>query len=183
VSSTLYGAAIYGGLTVVDRRSHSRPSSYTQLGLDATVSYPRVDLKLMNPFGFTIAVHAFVPEPGVLRVELLGGKAVASVNYRYGISGIEQYVRRISVKSFLKDGRSFRKQKGTRGMDVFSHVTITYLDGTSEERQYYSGYRATPEVFWVAPDYDENQLPPLPDHAKGVEGRLEDDGSDIYPTG
>ena len=182
VSSTLYGAALYGGFKIVDRRSHSRPSSYTRLGLDATVAYPKVDLKLMNPFNFTIVVHAFVPEKGLLRVELLGGEAVSDVEYRYGISGIEQYVRRITVKPWLKSGRAFRKQKGTRGMDVHSHVRIHYNDGRVEEKQYFSGYRATPEVFWVAPDYDEEELPPLPDHAKGVEGRLEADGSDVYPT-
>jgi hypothetical protein len=40
-----------------------------------------------------------------------------------------------------------------------------------EEKHYFSGYRPSPEVFWVAPDYDESNLPPLPEHAKGVEGR------------
>jgi hypothetical protein len=25
-------------------------------------------------------------------------------------------------------------------------------------------------VFWVAPGYDSGELPPLPEHAKGVEG-------------
>ncbi|RLB57681.1 MAG: hypothetical protein DRI90_17705, partial [Deltaproteobacteria bacterium] len=68
------------------------------------------------------------------------------------------------------------------GMDVHSFVTIIYKDGRVEKRKYYSGYRATPEVYWVAPSYDEDELPPLPAHAKGVEGRLDLDGSDVYPT-
>ncbi len=182
VSSTLHGAAIHGGLAVLQRKSHSRPSSYTKLGLDATVSYPSVDLKLQNPFNFTIVVHAFIPEPGTLRVELLGGEAVEEVEYKYGISRVEEYVRRITTKEWLKPGRVLRKQKGTRGMDVHSFVTIIYKDGRVEKRKYYSGYRATPEVYWVAPSYDEDELPPLPAHAKGVEGRLDLDGSDVYPT-
>ena len=182
VSSTLHGAALYGGLKIVQRKSHTRPSSYTLLGLDATVAYPSVDLRLQNPYAFPIVVHSFVPEPGTLRVEILGGDEVESVKYKYGVARIEEYVRRITVKSWLTPGRSFRKQKGTRGMDVFSYVTIRYRDGRVEERQYYSGYRPTPEVFWVAPDYDEESLPPLPDHAKGVEGRLAEDGSDVYPS-
>ncbi len=182
VSSTLHGAALHGGLAVVDRRSHSRPSSYTLLGLDATVAYPDVDLKLMNPYNFSVVIHAFIPEPGTLRVELLGGEAVQSVEYKYGVSRIEPFVRRITVKHWLQSGKGFRKQKGTRGMDVHSYVRIHYKDGRIEERQFFSGYRATPEVFWVAPDYDENELPPLPEHAKGVEGRLHEDGSDVYPT-
>jgi vancomycin resistance protein YoaR len=182
VSSTLHGAAVYGGLSVISRKSHSRPSSYTRLGLDATVAYPSVDLKLRNPYSFSVVIHAFEPEKGTLRVEVLGGQAVADVKYQYGISSIEQYVRRITVKDWLKPGRSFRKQKGTRGMDVHSHVVIHYLDGRVEKRQYYSGYRATPEVYWVAPDVEQSELPELPDHAKGVEGQLSADGSDVYPT-
>ena len=162
-------------------------SSYIKLGLDATVSYGKVDLKLRNPYDFPIVVHAFTPEEGVLRVELLGGEAVERVDYRYGVTGIEEYVRRITVKDHLKPGTGFRKQKGTRGMDVHSYVTIKYLDGRIEERSYYSGYRATPEVYWVSPDYDPLELPDLPKHAKGVEGELAEDDSggegDIYETG
>lgn len=183
VSSTLYGAAVYGGLGVVERKSHSRPSDYTRLGLDATVAYPTVDLKLKNPYPFSVVIHAFEPEVGTLKVEILGGEAVSDVKYQYGISSIEQYVRRITVKEWLKPGKSFRKQKGTRGMAVHSHVVITYLDGRIEKRQYFSGYRATPEVYWIAPDVEHSDLPELPEHAKGIEGQLTADGSDdIYPS-
>ena len=157
------------------RRSHSRPSSYTKLGLDATVSYPSVDLKLSNPYTFAVAIHAFIPKPGLLRVELLGGTAVEAVEYRIGISSIEEYVRRITVKEFLKPGRSFRKQKGTRGMSVHSFVKITYKDGREEKRQYFSGYRPYPEVYWVAPDVAQEELPDLPKFAKGIEGQLDED--------
>ena len=67
-------------------------------------------------------------------------------------------------------------------MDVHSYVKIFYEDGRVEEKTYFSGYRATPEVYWMSPDYDEDELPPLPAHAKGIEGRLDVDGSDVYPT-
>jgi len=117
-----------------------------------------------------------------LRVELLGGEEVDDVKYSYGVSRIEGYTRRITVKSWLKDGRAFRKQKGTRGMDVFSNVVVRFRDGREVTKQYYSGYRATPEVYWVAPDYDRGELPELPRWAKGYEGELSADGSDVYAT-
>jgi vancomycin resistance protein YoaR len=180
VSSTLHAAALYGGLEILERRSHSRPADYTKLGLDATVKYPQVDLTLRNPFPFALVVHATLPEEGVLRVELLGGEAVNRVEYRYGVSRIESYVRRITTKSFLKPGKAYRHQRGTRGMDVHSYVTIMFKDGRVEERRFYSGYKSTPEVYWVAPGYDEAELPPLPEHARGVEGRLTEDGSETY---
>ncbi len=174
VSSTLHGAALYGGMDIVQRKSHSRPSSYTKLGLDATVAYGAVDLRLRNPYKFGLVVHAFVPKPGTLRVELLGGEAVDRVEYKYGVANIEKYQRRITEKSWMKPGRAFRKQKGTRGMDVHSFVAIHFKDGRVEKRRYYSGYRATPEVYWVAPGYQTSELPELPKHAKGVEGEPED---------
>ncbi len=182
VSSTLHGAAVYGAMIIPQRKSHSRPSGYTKLGLDATVSYPRVDLKIGNPYRFSVVVHVAIAKPGLIRVELLGGEAIRDVEYRYSIAHIEPYVRRITVKRHLKDGRTVRRQKGTRGMDVFSFVTLHHLDGKVEKRQYFSGYRPTPEVFWVAPDYERSELPDLPKWAKGVEGELARDGSDVYST-
>jgi vancomycin resistance protein YoaR len=84
VSSTLHIAALFGALQIVERQSHSRPSAYTQLGLDATVSYPKVDLKLRNNMPFPVIVHAVVPEQtekqkktntAAIRVELLRRRA------------------------------------------------------------------------------------------------------------
>lgn len=174
VSSTLHAAALYGGLDIVSRKSHSRPSSYTKLGLDATVAYGAVDLRIRNPFPFPVVVHALIPKRGKVRVELLGGVAVKRVKYTYSVGHIEKYLRRVTPKKWLKPGRVIRKQKGTRGMDVHSFVTIEYNDGRVEKKQYYSGYRASPEVYWVAPGYSAAELPPLPDSARGIEGGWED---------
>jgi vancomycin resistance protein YoaR len=172
VSSTLYGAALNGGLEIVQRRSHSRPSDYTVLGMDATVKYPTVDLRIKNPYRYTVVVHATLPQPGTLKVELLGGEEVEKVQYSYAVSNVEPFLRRITEKPFLPQGKSMRKQKGTRGMEVHSTVVIRYKDGRSETRTFYSGYKATPEVFWVGPGFDRAELPELPEHAKGVEGEV-----------
>jgi vancomycin resistance protein YoaR len=178
VSSTLFIAALFGALDIVERQSHSRPSAYAKFGLDATVVYSSVDLKIRNPFPFPVMIHAFQPTPGKLRVEILGGDPGAEVTYAYGIGNTSDFMRRITVKSFLEPGKRIRRQKGSRGYDVSSVVTIKWRDGRLEERRYFSGYRPAPEVFWVAPGYDERELPPLPEHAIGVEGR---DG-DIYAS-
>jgi vancomycin resistance protein YoaR len=183
VSSTLYAAALYGALDITDRQNHSRPSSYIQLGMDATVSYPLVDLKIKNSFSFPVMIHAYLPKPNAIRVEILGGDPLAKVSYTYGVGHVEDFVRRIKVIDYYPSGRVFRKQKGTRGMDVTSVVTIQFHDGRLEERRYFNGYRPSPEVLWVAPGYSDQDLPPLPEHAKGVEGQLtaRNDASDVYP--
>lgn len=172
VSSTLYAAALHAGLEIVERRSHSRPSDYTKLGLDATVKFPSVDLRLRNPYPYRIVVHSFMPKPGVLRVELLGGEEVDKAEYFYSVTNIVPYLRRITEKPFLPTGKMMMKQKGTRGMDVHSSFVIRYKDGRTEHRTFYSGYKATPEVFWVAPGFDRGSLPDLPEHARGVEGEV-----------
>lgn len=170
-STTLFGAALFGALEIIERRSHSRPSSYTKMGLDATVSYPSTDLKIRNSLTFPIMIHAFLPKSDTIRVEILGGDPVADVNYSYGVGSSEDFVRRITTKSFLPQGKRILRQKGSRGYSVTSLIHIKWRDGRTEERSYYSGYRPAPEVFWVGPGYDEKELPPLPEHARGVEGR------------
>lgn len=185
LSSTLYAAALFGALEIPDRQSHSRPSSYTKLGLDATVSYPLVDLKIRNSMLFPIMIHAYFPKPTVIRVEILGGDPVAAVEYSYGIQRREDFLRRITVKPYMAPGRRRLHQKGTQGLDVTSYVKVRYYDGRVEARHYFSGYRPFPEVYWVAPGYDPDDLPPLPEHAKGVEGEKQaasdTDAASYYP--
>jgi vancomycin resistance protein YoaR len=168
-SSTLHVAALFGALEIVERQAHSRPSSYTQMGLDATVSYPRSDLKIRNPLPYPVLIHAFLPRPSAVRVEILGGDPVARVEYAYAVTDAEDFVRRVDVKQELAPGQRLLHQRGIRGFEVVSLVKLHYLDGREDQRQYASGYRPTPEIYWVAPGYDPDELPPLPEHAKRPE--------------
>ena len=51
-SSTIYNAAIRSNMTIVERYSHKWASTYVPTGLDATIDYPGLDLKLSNPSKF-----------------------------------------------------------------------------------------------------------------------------------
>lgn len=73
ISTTLFGAAFFAGLDIVDTRNHSRPSAYTPLGFDATVVWPDTDLKLKNPYEFPIVLR-YVVANGEAKVEVLGKK-------------------------------------------------------------------------------------------------------------
>lgn len=48
VSSTVYAAALQAGLDIVERHAHSLPVSYIPRGMDATISYPTLDLRIRN---------------------------------------------------------------------------------------------------------------------------------------
>jgi vancomycin resistance protein YoaR len=71
IASTLHAAAFFAGLDIVSSTPHSRPSAYITMGLDSTVVYPTVDLKLRNPYDFPVVMHYAVNQ-GSVKVELLG---------------------------------------------------------------------------------------------------------------
>jgi len=169
VASTLYAAAVYGGLETVQRRSHSRPSGYTPLGLDATVIDGELDLKLRNPYDSTLIVHAFLPTRTTLRIELLGRGAPGKVEHFYQVKEKHEFVRRVVVEPGFERNQTKRHQKGIWGYDVVSTVRTTYPNGHRSFRSYTSTYYPVPEVYWVGAGTDPSTLPPLPEGAQGVE--------------
>jgi vancomycin resistance protein YoaR len=169
VASTVFAAAMLGGLEIVERRSHSRPSGYAPLGLDATVIYPEVDLRLRNPYETPLMLHAFLPNGRALRVELLGRSPPGKIQHFFAAEAPQPFTRRVVVKSDLLPGTVDRRQKGNAGYDGTSTLLMTLADGTRKARTYASKYYPVPEVYWVAEGVDLASLPPLPEGAVGVE--------------
>ena len=60
ISSTLYNAALLSNMKIVERRSHSLPSSYIPMGRDATISENYIDLKFQNTTQYPIYIHGEV---------------------------------------------------------------------------------------------------------------------------
>lgn len=168
VATTLHAAAVFGNLEIVKRRSHSRPSGYAPLGLDATVIDGKVDLQLRNPFDEPILVHVSFPSTYVIKVELLGRDPDAQVEHAYTVTHREPFARRIWHKEEAPLGGFEKKQKGSEGMDVVSVLRIKQKDGTTVRRSYRSKYYPVPEVFWVAEGTSPDALPELPEDAIGV---------------
>lgn len=169
VATTLHAAAVYGLLEIPQRRSHSRPSGYAPLGLDATVIDGQVDLKIRNPYDTALMVHAYLPTRTSVRVELLGRDPPGQVEHVYAVTEKHDFTRRVASKSFLAPGAQERKQKGTPGYDVVSVVRVRYPDGTEKRRSYRSKYYPVPEVYWVSEGSDLSELPALPEGATHTE--------------
>lgn len=168
VATTLHAAAVFGNMDIVRRRSHSRPSGYAPLGLDATVIDGKVDLRLRNPYDEPILVHTTFPSRYVLRVELLGRNPSADVDHSYAVTGREEFNRRVWYKRELAPGTVEKKQKGSPGLDVVSILKIRHEDGEEERRRYRSKYYPVPEVFHVAEEVAVPDLPEMPEGAKGL---------------
>ncbi len=71
VSGTLYLAALRAGMEIVQRHRHSRPVEYLPPGLDVTVNFGSLDLKIRNPYDAPIYLRTFV-KGGRLTVLVLG---------------------------------------------------------------------------------------------------------------
>ncbi len=169
VATTLHAAAVYGNLEVVNRRSHSRPSGYAPLGLDATVIDGKVDLKLRNNFDEPVLVYVSFPSTYVIRVELLGRDPDVHVEHAYTVTHREPFARRVWYREEMPAGGMEQKQKGSEGMDVVSVVRIKSRDGEVTRRTYNSKYYPVPEVFWLGEGASLGGLPALPEGATGVE--------------
>jgi hypothetical protein len=168
VASTLHAAAVHGDIEIVRRRSHSRPSGYMPLGLDAVVIEDEVDLRIKNPYDTALIVHAFLPHPTRIRVELLGKEPPGKVEHVYEVREKYDFSRRVRTSAEVSEGYE-RRQKGIFGYDIRSVVRITYPNGSTKVKTYDSKYYPVPEVYWVAPGYDLASLPTLPEGANRVE--------------
>jgi vancomycin resistance protein YoaR len=164
VSSTLHAAAFNAGLDVVERTPHSRPSAYIALGLDSTVSWPTLDLKLRNPWPFPVVVHSQVRH-GKLGIELLGREKPATVSLQRDTLAVIGFKRKVTESGFLQPGKVVQKQKGIRGFRIRTTRTIALADGTRRVETSIDHYPPTPEHLVVPPGTDESLLPPLPEGA------------------
>lgn len=169
VATALFAAAVLGGFDIVQRRSHSRPSGYAPLGLDATVIWDEMDLKVRNPYPSPVIVHAFFPSEMVLRVELLGREPPGEIRHHLTVHEKHPFYRRVVVKPELSPDKVDRRQKGNPGYDVSSVVRTTFQDGTTKSRTYSSKYYPVPEVYWIGSAVDPESLPPLPEGATHFE--------------
>lgn len=171
VASTLHAAAYLGGLDIVERSPHSRPSGYIDIGLDATVVDGLVDLKLRNPFLFPVVLHSVVNQ-GQITFEILGEQRPVRVTFRGEVISTQRYKRKVQEASWLTEGRVLRKQRGIRGFTVRKVRLIRARDGQQREEVTRDFYPPTTEIFLVPPGTDpEKDLPPLPQEG----GKAQDD--------
>lgn len=163
VAGTLHAAAFLAGVAIVERYNHSRPSGYIRMGLDATVVYPTVDLKLENPYDFPIVLHASI-DKGTLSFELHGARRPATVSFATETVGTAAYKRKVEEVAGLAEGVVRLKQKGIRGYSIKKTRVIHLAGGRDKVEVTTDTYPPTFEIYQVPPGTDaDTVLPPLPD--------------------
>jgi len=159
-ASTLHAAAFLAGLDIIERLPHSRPSAYITMGLDATVVYPVVDLKIRNPYDFPLVIHSYVEGSAVV-FELRGRERPARVTFGREVLATRPYTRKVEEKPGLRADRIVRKQHGIRGYKIRRTRTIAYEDGSARRESNVDVYWPTIELYQVAPGTDpDGKLPP-----------------------
>jgi vancomycin resistance protein YoaR len=161
VASTFHAAIFFAGFDVLERLPHSRPSAYIPMGLDSTVVYPGVDLKVRNPHPFPIVVHAKT-DGGKLRVELLGNERPVKVGFGREVLETIPYKRKIVEDAELAGKKVRVKQHGINGYKIKRTRLFTYADGHTRKEEKEDKYPATTEIYEVPVGFDVSLLPPLP---------------------
>lgn len=179
IAGTLHASAFFAGLEIVDREPHSRPSSYIRVGLDATVSYPNIDLKLKNPFDFPVVVGMKVTD-GWVHGEILGPERELTVTYVRTILETKAPPTRTLEDDSMPRGLKVVQQRGVPGYLV-RRWRIFQRGRTQWRHEGLDRYPPTPHVVKVGtnsalalPEDVSEPAPPLSDacNMKIVQGPM-----------
>lgn len=112
VSSTLYAAAMLGHLEITRRSSHSRPSNYISIGMDATVSWSNLDLRFKNNKSVPIEIKSKTQD-GEIIISILGIKKDYEVKHYFRFFKSVPFETEYIYDKRVKE--PYMKQKGKNG--------------------------------------------------------------------
>lgn len=127
-STTLYNAALLGGLKIVERNRHRFAPGYVPPGRDAAVAFSTIDLKLANPYNAPIRILSRIRDDR-LEVEIVGQVDTNAA------PEIVTEVRRVDSPGEYEiktNGRKGVRNKGKAGFEVATYRV------TKNEREFIS---------------------------------------------
>ena len=127
VSSTLYNAALYANLEIVERYNHSYAVSYVPAGRDATVSYGGKDFKFKNTRSYPIKIEAS-GKNGVISVSLKGIKETKEYNIEITskVLSTSPYETTYQNNDSLAEGKQKVIQVGHNGLKSKAYKIVSY---------------------------------------------------------
>ena len=146
VATTVFNAAWEAGLKITERNPHSLYISRYQLGRDATVYWPSLDLKFVNDTSRWVLVKGFAEGDGIT-VSIYGGerRRVESSEGTFEITGPVP-VRRVKDKT-LTIGERVVEEEGTQPSRTSVTRTVYSSDGTLiSEETWNTSYRGETRI-------------------------------------
>ncbi len=163
IAGTLFAASFFAGMDVVDRTPHTRPSGYIKMGLDATVVYPSIDLKLRNNLPFPVVVHTVLGQ-GLARIELLGARAPRSVTFiRKVMPHVDRFEEREVPDPSLPVGQRVLTQRGIPGFHIVRYRIVRDGDQAVRDR-WQDAYPPTVQIWHVGTGGGAGSAPHQDDH-------------------
>ena len=154
VSSTMYRAAVFAGLPIVERSPHTYAVSYyAQVlghGLDATIYPPSKDLRFLNDTPGYILVHSYV-DGASLYFKFYGTKdeRIVEMDGPYISNKTAAPADPVFVSdSTLAEGEKKQVEKPHGGFDALWFRRIT-RNGETKEEKIFTRYKAIPAKFLV----------------------------------
>lgn len=163
-SSTLYCAALYANLEIVERHNHSYVSSYVPIGMDATVSWGGPDFQFRNNTDYPIKAVASYANSKVT-FQIVGTK---TDDYSVKITTETISTTAPTVQEVpddtLEAGTTQVADKGHTGYKVQSYRHVYDASGNVvyEGKESLSSYKMTPKVIHVGTKVAETPAPDTP---------------------
>jgi vancomycin resistance protein YoaR len=147
IASTLHAAAIFAGLEVLERHPHPGPRPVIELGLEAAVAFPSLDLRLRNPYDFPIVLRLII-EDGRTRAEVRGRRRPHAISLVRRVERATPFSTIERADATLPLGERFLAQRGVPGLELLWHRVRR--DGAHAVRQTTrERYAPTPEIVRV----------------------------------
>ncbi len=116
-STTLYNAALVGGMKIVERSKHRFWPSYAPPGRDAAVAFQAIDLRFTNPYSFPITIRGQIVGDR-LEVGLYGrGKALPATI----VTEVHEKLEPATYRVASENGRSRVRNTGKAGFEVTTY--------------------------------------------------------------
>ena len=160
VATTVFNAAWEAGLDITERNPHSLYISRYQLGRDATVYWPSLDLKFVNDTKSWVLVKGFAESDGIT-VSVYGGerRRVESSAGTMTVTGTSP-VKRVKDPK-LPVGQTVVEESGTSPSRTSVDRTVYSPDGTLiHEETWNTSYKGETRVVRVGTKRPEREKPP-----------------------
>jgi vancomycin resistance protein YoaR len=164
IAGTLHAAAFFAGLEIMDRRPHTRPSGYIKMGLDATVVYPSINLRMRNNLPHPVVIHTRLGQ-GLARIELLGPARTRAVTFVRKIMHVDRFPTRDVPDANLPPGQRVLTQRGIPGFRVRRYRIVRDGDQAVRER-WEDVYPPTVEIWHVGTGGGAGGGPNPDDHSE-----------------
>ena len=160
-ASTLYNAALKANMTVIERFNHLWPSSYVPKGLDATIDYGNLDLKLRNDSEYTMYFECYM-EGTTLYVNIYGHKDTSfdKIELEASVDGYIDQPPTIYTIDYSKADDYYSTTRYGNSGTIASARRIFYKNGKQikVEELHGSVYDALATLVTVGPGYDSNGI-------------------------